>query len=113
VTVNPTDLGFRPGGRALPPGLEPVHPRHGPGRIIEQSGPDVASWQAGDRVLAVGAPAEPGRGAQAENRVVDVDQLAKVLNGWSLTDAAALPMIRMTVRTASTCSSCPRARPWP
>jgi len=42
----------------------------------------------------------PGGGAQAEYRVVAEDQLARVPDGWSLTDAATLPMNGLTVRTA-------------
>jgi NADPH:quinone reductase-like Zn-dependent oxidoreductase len=101
ATVNPTDLGFRAGGRALPPGVEPPYiPGMDLAGVIEEAGPSVTAWQAGDRVMAAVSPWEPGGGAQAEYRVVAEDQLARVPDGWSLTDAATLPMNGLTVRTA-------------
>jgi NADPH:quinone reductase len=60
----------------------------------------VSSWRAGDRVIAAVTPWERGGGAQAEYRVVDADQLARVPDGISLEAAATLPMNGMTVRTA-------------
>jgi NADPH2:quinone reductase len=101
ATVNPTDLGFRLGGRALPPGVEPPYiPGMDLAGVVEATGPEVADWQAGDRVMAAVSPAEPGGGAQAEYRLLDPDQLAKVPEGWSLTEAATLPMNGLTVRAA-------------
>ena len=101
ATVNPTDIGFRLGGRALPPGVEPPYiPGMDLAGIIDAVGPAVASWHPGDRVMAAVSPWEPGGGAQAEYRVVDADQLAKVPEGWPLTEAATLPMNGLTVRAA-------------
>jgi NADPH2:quinone reductase len=101
ATVNPTDLGFRHGGRALPPGVEPPFiPGMDLAGVIDEAGPEVTSWHAGDRVMAAVSPSVPGGGAQAEYRVVAEDQLARVPGGWSLTDAATLPMNGLTVRTA-------------
>ena len=101
ATVNPTDLGFRQGGRPLPDGVEPPYiPGMDLAGVIEETGPDVPAWHAGDRVMAAVAPMAPGGGAQAEYRVVAEDQLARVPDGWSLTDAATLPMNGLTVRTA-------------
>ena len=101
ATVNPTDLGFRAGGRALPPGVEPPYiPGMDLAGVIEEAGPSVTAWQAGDRVMAAVSPWEPGGGAQAEYRVVAEDQLARVPDGWPLTDAATLPMNGLTVRAA-------------
>jgi len=101
ATVNPTDLGFRHGGRALPPGVEPPYiPGMDLAGVIDEVGPEVAAWQAGDRVMAAVSPFVPGGGAQAEYRAVAEDQLAKVPDDWSLTEAATLPMNGMTVRTA-------------
>ena len=101
ATVNPTDLGFRHGGRALPPGMEPPYiPGMDLAGVIDAVGPEVSQWHAGDRVMAAVSSWVPGGGAQAEYRVVAEDQLAKVPDGWSLTDAATLPMNGMTVRTA-------------
>jgi NADPH:quinone reductase-like Zn-dependent oxidoreductase len=101
ATVNPTDLGFRQGGRPVPDGVEPPYiPGMDLAGVIEETGPDVPGWHAGDRVMAAVAPMVPGGGAQAEYRVVAEDQLAKVPDGWSLVQAATLPMNGMTVRTA-------------
>jgi NADPH:quinone reductase-like Zn-dependent oxidoreductase len=101
ATVNPTDLGFRQGGRALPPGVEPPYiPGMDLAGVIDSVGPDVARWRAGDRVMAAVHPLVPGGGAQAEYRAVAEDQLAQVPDGWSLTEAATLPMNGLTVRAA-------------
>ena len=101
ATVNPTDLGFRHGGRALPPGLEPPFiPGMDLAGVIDAVGPEVAQWQPGNRVMAAVSPWVTGGGAQAEYRVVTEDQLAPVPDSWSLTEAATLPMNGMTVRTA-------------
>ncbi|HEY7276144.1 MAG TPA: NADP-dependent oxidoreductase [Trebonia sp.] len=101
ATVNPTDLGFRHGGRALPPGMEPPFiPGMDLAGVIDAVGPEVAQWQPGNRVMAAVSPWVAGGGAQAEYRVVTEDQLAPVPDGWSLTEAATLPMNGMTVRTA-------------
>jgi NADPH:quinone reductase len=106
ATVNPTDLGFRAGGRPLPPGVEPpyiagmdlagVIDAVGP----DVAGPDAAGWRAGDRVMAAVAASVPGGGAQAQYVAVAEDQLARVPDGWSLVEAATLPMNGLTVRNA-------------
>lgn len=101
ATVNPTDLGFRRGGRALPPGMAPPFiPGMDLAGVIDAVGPEVARWQPGNRVMAAVSPWVTGGGAQAEYRVVAEDQLAKVPDGWSLTEAATLPMNGMTAATA-------------
>ena len=101
ATVNPTDLGFRQGGRRLPDGIEPPYvPGMELAGVIDAVGPSASPWQAGDRVMAAVSPWEPGGGAQAEYRVVDADQLARVPDGITLEAAATLPMNGMTVRTA-------------
>lgn len=101
ATVNPTDLGFRHGGRPLPSGVEPPYiAGMDLAGTVEEAGPEVSAWHAGDRVMAAVSPSVPGGGAQAEYRVVAEDQLAKVPDGWSLVEAATLPMNGMTVRTA-------------
>jgi NADPH:quinone reductase len=101
ATVNPTDLGFRQGGRALPPEVRPPYiPGMDLAGVVEDVGTEVSSWKAGDRVMAAVSPSVAGGGAQAEYRVVAEDQLAAVPDGWSLTDAATLPMNGLTVRAA-------------
>jgi NADPH:quinone reductase-like Zn-dependent oxidoreductase len=68
--------------------------------VIDALGAGVSGWSRGDRVMAAVSPWEPGGGAQAEYRIVDTDQLARVPDGISLEAAATLPMNGMTVRTA-------------
>jgi NADPH:quinone reductase-like Zn-dependent oxidoreductase len=100
ATVNPTDLLFRAGGRgAMPAGVEPPYiPGMDLAGVVEETGPGVTTWRVGDRVMGAVAPLVPGGGAMAEYRAVAEDQLAKVPDGWSLTEAATLPMNGMTVR---------------
>jgi NADPH:quinone reductase len=106
ATVNPTDLGFRAGGRALPPGVEPPFiPGMDLAGVIDAvgldvTGPDGTSWRTGDRVMAAVSPSVPGGGAQAEYVSVAEDALARVPDGWSLEEAATLPMNGLTVRNA-------------
>ena len=104
--MNPTDLGFRAGGRALPPGVEPPYI---PGMDLagaidaiglDVTGPDGVGWRVGDRVMGAVAPSVPGGGAQAEYVAVASDALARVPDGWSLEEAATLPMNGLTVRNA-------------
>jgi NADPH:quinone reductase len=101
ATVNPTDIGFRAGGRALPEGLNPPYvPGMDLAGVIDAVGPDVTEWAAGDRVMAAVSPRVPGGGAQAEYRLVGIDQLARIPDSMPLTPAATLPMNGMTVRAA-------------
>ena len=101
ATVNPTDIGFRHGGRHLPDGvLPPYIAGMELAGLIDAAGPGVSRWRAGDRVMAAVSPWVPGGGAQAEYVLVAEDQLARVPDGISLEAAATLPMNGMTVRTA-------------
>ena len=101
ATVNPTDIGFRLGGRQLPDGMAPPYiAGMDLAGVIDAVGPEVSGWQAGDRVMAAVSPWVPGGGAQAEYVLVDGDQLARVPDGIALEAAATLPMNAMTVRSA-------------
>jgi len=104
ATVNPTDIGFRHGGRRMPDGVSPPYiPGMELAGVIDAVGEldsSVSPWLPGDRVIAAVSPWEPGGGAQAEYRVVDSDQLARIPAGIPLEAAATLPMNGMTVRTA-------------
>jgi NADPH2:quinone reductase len=101
ATVNPTDIGFRHGGRYLPDGVVPPYIAGMElAGVIDAVGPGVSGWQAGDRVMAAVSPWVPGGGAQAEYVLVAEDQIARVPDGISLEAAATLPMNGMTVRTA-------------
>ena len=101
ATVNPTDIGFRLGGRHLPDGMAPPYiAGMDLAGVIDAAGPGVSAWQAGDRVMAAVSPWVPGGGAQAECVLVAEDQLARVPDGIPLEAAATLPMNAMTVRSA-------------
>jgi NADPH:quinone reductase len=101
ATVNPTDIGFRHGGRYLPDGVAPPYIAGMElAGVIDAAGPEVSGWRPGDRVMAAVSPWGPGGGAQAEYVLVAEDQLARVPDGISLEAAATLPMNGMTVRTA-------------
>jgi len=101
ATVNPTDLGFRQGGRQLPDGVTPPYiAGMDLAGVIDAAGPEVSAWHPGDRVMAAVSPFVPGGGAQAEYVLVAQDQLARVPDGISLEAAATLPMNAMTVRSA-------------
>jgi len=101
ATVNPTDIGFRLGGRKLPDGVTPPYiPGMDLAGVIDSVGPGVSGWAKGDRVMAAVSPWLPSGGAYQEYRLVDADQLAGVPDGISLELAATLPMNAMTVRTA-------------
>ncbi len=101
ATVNPTDLGFRAGGRQLPDGVAPPYiAGMDLAGVIDAAGPGASAWHPGDRVMAAVSPSRPGGGAQAEYVLVAGDQLALVPEGISLEAAATLPMNGMTVRNA-------------
>jgi NADPH2:quinone reductase len=101
ATVNPTDLGFRAGGRRLPGGVTPPYiPGMDLAGVIDAAGPDVCGWAAGDVVVAAVSPWLPAGGAYQEYRLVDIDQLARVPEGISLELAATLPMNGLTAATA-------------
>jgi len=101
ATVNPTDLGFRAGGRRLPDGVAPPYiPGMDLAGVIDAVGPGVSGWAAGNRVMAAVSPWVPAGGAYQEYRLVDIDQLARVPDGLALELAATLPMNGLTVRTA-------------
>src|SRR5215469_14846829 len=96
ATVNPTDIGFRLGGRYLPEGLVPPYiAGMDLAGVIDAVGPEVSGWHTGDRVMAAVSPWVPGGGAQAEYVLVSEDQLARVPDGNTLTAAATLPMNSM------------------
>jgi NADPH:quinone reductase len=101
ATVNPTDIGFRMGGRQLPDGVAPPYVAGMElAGVIDAVGPEVSSWHAGDRVMAAVSPFVPGGGAQAEYVLVAEDQLARVPEGMSLEAAATVPMNGLTARAA-------------
>jgi len=100
ATVNPTDTGLRAGLRGGPAGVEPPYvPGMELAGEIDSAGPG-ASWQPGERVMAIVSPWAAGRGAQAEYVVVPSDSVARVPDEVSMAAAATLPMNGLTARIA-------------
>jgi NADPH:quinone reductase len=100
ATVNPTDTGLRAGLRGGPAGVEaPYVPGMELAGVVDAAGPG-ASWQPGERVMAIVSPWAAGRGAQAEYVVVPGHSVARVPDGVSLAAAATLPMNGLTARVA-------------
>jgi NADPH2:quinone reductase len=77
--------GLYPLPSPLPLGLE------GAG-VVEQVGPDVRDWRAGDQVAWSGVP-----GSYATHVLAPADKLLSVPEGVSMEHAAALPLQGMTV----------------
>ena len=76
-----------PPGESAVPGLEAA------GEIVEV-GEGVETWQPGARVMALLAG-----GGHGELAVVPAGQLMPIPDGWSFTDAAALPEVAITAWT--------------
>jgi NADPH2:quinone reductase len=101
ATVNPSDVLFRSGGlaalvaEATPPyiaGLEFAG-------VIDAVGPGV-SWDTGVPVVGMTAFIPEGRGAHAEQVVVDARSVVEAPQGVSMAQAATLPMNGLTARMA-------------
>jgi len=101
ATVNPSDTLFRAGGlathvaQALPPyvaGLEFAG-------TIDAVGPGVV-WDTGAAVMGMTAFIPDGRGAHAEQVVVDARSVVDLPQGASMAQAATLPMNGLTARLA-------------
>jgi NADPH:quinone reductase len=101
ATVNPTDLLFRSGGRAVD--LSSVSPPYVPGMelagTVDMVGKGVERRQ-GETVIAITATPPNGPGAQAELVVVPAESAAPAPAGWSLTAATTLPMNGLSARQA-------------
>jgi NADPH2:quinone reductase len=101
ASVNPADTLFRSGGVAAhvasaePPyvaGLEFAG-------TIDAVGPE-AGWEPGVAVMGMTAFIPNGRGAHAEQVVVDARSVVDVPKGASMAEAATLPMNGLTARLA-------------
>ena len=101
ASVNPADTLFRAGGVAAhvasaePPyvaGLEFAG-------TIDAVGPE-AGWEPGVAVMGMTAFIPGGRGAHAEQVVVDARSVVDVPKGASMAEAATLPMNGLTARLA-------------
>jgi NADPH2:quinone reductase len=93
--LNRADLLQRQGRYPPPPGA----PRDIPGMEfageVEDVGPEVQSWQPGDRVFGI-----CGGGAQAELVVVPENHLARIPDNLSWGEAAAVPEVFITAHDA-------------
>ena len=101
ATLNPADTLFRAGGVAAhvataePPyvaGLEFAG-------TIDAVGPE-ADWKPGVAVMGMTAFIPDGRGAHAEQVVVDARSVVDIPKGASMAEAATLPMNGLTARLA-------------
>jgi putative PIG3 family NAD(P)H quinone oxidoreductase len=95
AALNRADVLQRQGKYPPPPGA----PRDIPGMEfsgeVSQIGPEVTSWQTGDRVFGICAG-----GAQAEFVTVPANHLAPVPENLSWTNAAAVPEVFITAHDA-------------
>src|SRR6266851_4828161 len=95
AALNRADILQRKGHYPPPPGA----PRDIPGMEfageVDQVGPEVRSWQAGQRVFGL-----CGGGAQAEYVIVPANHLAPIPTNLSWTEAAAVPEVFITAHDA-------------
>ncbi|MDB5613205.1 MAG: NAD(P)H-quinone oxidoreductase [Devosia sp.] len=89
--VNGPDLAQRRGHYDPPAGASPLPGLEVAGEIAAV-GPDVTHWHLGDRVIAL-----TNGGGYAEYVAVAAGQVLPVPDGWSLTEAAALPETWFTI----------------
>lgn len=100
ATVNPSDLLFRSGAlAAVITGAEPYVAGLEFAGTIDAVGPDV-DWEPGAAVIGITAFIPNGRGAHAEQVVVDARSVAAAPQNASMAEAATLPMNGLTARLA-------------
>lgn len=101
ATVNPADTLFRSGGLAAV--MAAAEPPYVAGLefagTIDAVGLGV-DWDPGAAVMGITAFIPSGRGAHAEQVVVDARSVATVPHGASMAEAATLPMNGLTARLA-------------
>jgi len=93
AAVNPTDIGLRQAGTALP---TPWTPGMDAAGVIESVGAGVERLHKGDEVMAAVSPRRPEGGAQVELLVVPAASVVPIPAGASLEQAATLPMNGLT-----------------
>lgn len=93
--LNRADLLQRRGFYPAPAGYSQEIPGLEFAGEIAETGPDVTEWNKGDRVFGITAGA-----AQAEYLLTRADQLARIPDGISFTDAAAIPEAFITAHDA-------------
>ena len=101
ATVNPSDVLFRSGGLAafMPDATPPYIAGLEFAGVIDAVGPGV-SWDTGVPVVGLTAFIPGGRGAHAEQVVVDARSVVEAPQGVSMAQAATLPMNGLTARMA-------------
>lgn len=100
ATLNPADLLFRAGGVAAHIAAEPPYVAGLEfAGTIDVVGPD-AGWTPGAAVMGMTAFIPNGRGAHAEQVVVDARSVVDIPAGASMAEAATLPMNGLTARLA-------------
>jgi NADPH:quinone reductase len=88
--VNPVDAGNRSDGSWA--GLRaPCILGYDIAGVVDSTGPGVTGWAPGDRVMAM-THFRDGAGGYAELAVVAADQLARIDDSTTFTDAAATPL---------------------
>jgi NADPH:quinone reductase len=101
ATVNPADTLFRSGGLAA--AVDTAEPPYVAGLefagTVDAAGPD-AGWERGASVMGITAFIPNGRGAHAEQVVVDAQSVVDIPKGASMAEAATLPMNGLTARLA-------------
>ena len=93
--LNRADILQRLGRYPAPAGYAPDTPGLEFAGEVESIGPDVRSWNVGDRVFGI-----IGGGAQAEFVTVEENHLARVPDNLSWTEAGAVPEVFMTAHDA-------------
>lgn len=90
AAVNRADTLQRMGHYPPPPGESEILGLEMAGEVVE-AGAEVKQWKAGDRVFGL-----LGGGGYAEYAVLHEDMAMPIPDGWSFTDAAAIPEVFLT-----------------
>src|SRR4029078_654688 len=93
--LNCADLSQREGNYPAPPGAPPDILGMEFGGGVVGVGREVVAWQPGDRVFGV-----VGGGGNAEYLVTDAQSVARIPDGLSSPDAAAIPEVSITAHDA-------------
>jgi NADPH2:quinone reductase len=102
ATVNPTDTGLRSGayGERLRDRPPPYVPGADAAGVVDEVGPEVDRWRAGDRVMAIVAPTGPHGGAYADQVVVPAASVVRLPDGIDFVPGSTLLMNALTARLA-------------
>jgi NADPH2:quinone reductase len=93
--LNRADLAQREGNYPAPPGAPPDILGMEFAGEVAAVGKDVTAWKQGDRVFGI-----VGGGGNAECLVTDAQAVARIPEGLSWTDAAAIPEVFITAHDA-------------